>query len=162
MATLRNTGAYQTLVYDFTNEVYVVCPNCEKKAIVKAVKLYDENVKLICPNCGYNKMPDKNFIGLYNSKKTKIQISGVVVISAGIDPYFYLPLWLKTTIGENTLWAYNYEHLNFIKDFVRAKLRERNIDDIRNKSLGSRLPKWLTSHKNRELVLKAIDRLKAK
>jgi hypothetical protein len=41
-------------------------------------------------------------------------------------------------------------------------LRERNDVEYSNKSLGSRLPKWMTSKKNREEVLKAIDKLKNK
>ena len=78
------------------------------------------------------------------------------------DPYFHQPLWLKSDCGENTLWAYNYEHLDFLERHVEAKLRERNIESIENKSLGSRLPKWITSKKNRELVLKTIKQLKEK
>ena len=33
---------------------------------------------------------------------------------------------------------------------------------MKNKSLGSRLPKWMTSKKNRETILKAITQLKNK
>lgn len=129
---------------------------------MKSEKLYDENVKLVCTNCGFNKTPEKEFVGRSNSKSPNSLIKNIVVIGGGIDPYFYLPLWLTANVGENLFWAYNYEHLNFIKDFVSAKLRERNIDNMSNKSLGSRLPKWITSQKNREVILKTIEKLEKK
>lgn len=162
MNKIRNKNSYETLVYDFTKEVFVVCPNCKKKAFVKSEKLYDENVKLVCTNCGFNKTPEKEFVGRSNSKSPNSLIKNIVVIGGGIDPYFYLPLWLTANVGENLFWAYNYEHLNFIKDFVSAKLRERNIDNMSNKNLGSRLPKWITSQKNREVILKTIEKLEKK
>lgn len=160
--TLRNNNAYETLIYGFTNEVYVVCPNCKKRAVVTAQKLYDDKVKLVCTHCGYNKTPHQNIVRISNSLDNKLARGSVMVISAGIDPYFYQPVWLSQNVGEHTLWAYNYNHLNFLKDFVSAKLRERDIDKMSNKSLGSRLPKWLTSHKNRDSILKAIDKLLSK
>lgn len=162
MNEIRNKNAYETLVYDFIKEAYVTCPNCKKKAIVKAEKFFDENVKLVCPNCGFNKTPDNEYTRRSNTKDSKSIIKNIVVIREGIDPYFYLPLWLSTNVGENLFWAYNYEHLHFIKDFVSAKLRERNIENMSNKSLGSRLPKWITSHKNRDLILKTIEKLEKK
>lgn len=160
MNEIRNKNAYETLVYDFTKEVYVVCPNCQKKAIVKSEKFYDEDVRLICPSCGLNKTPKIQFSG-YTSD-TKSLIKSILIIGGGIDPYFHLPLWLSINVGENLFWAYNYQHLNFIKDFVVAKLRERNIGNMSNKSLGSRLPKWITSHKNRDIIVKTIEKLEKK
>lgn len=140
MNEIRNKNSYETLVYDFTKEVYV-----------------------ICPNCGFNKTPEKESIRHSNMKNSNNLIKNIVVIGGGIDPYFYLPLWLSTNVGENLFWAYNYEHLNFIKGFVSAKLRERNIEEsMSNKSLGSRLPKWITSHKNRDIILKTIEKLEKK
>lgn len=162
MNEIRNKDSYETLVYDFTRGVFVVCPNCEKKATVKSETLYGKEIKLICPDCGFNKTPELAYIGRSSSKKSTNSTKGTVVIGHGIDPYFHLPLWLSTNVGENLFWAYNYEHLNFIKEFVYAKLRERNINDMRNQSLGSRLPKWITSHKNREVILKTIEKLEKK
>jgi hypothetical protein len=60
------------------------------------------------------------------------------------------------------LWAYNYDHLNFLKDHIQATLRERNAQEPSNQSLGSRLPAWMTSAKNREAVLKGIAHLQQK
>jgi hypothetical protein len=57
------------------------------------------------------------------------------------------------------LWAYNAEHLNFLRRYVSAELRERLV--MRNTSLASRLPKWIKSAKNRDAALKGLDRLDA-
>jgi hypothetical protein len=65
----------------------------------------------------------------------------------------------NTPCGGQTLWAYNLGHLDFIEAFVTAELRERQPDDRygwSNRSLFSRLPKWMQSAKNREQILKAI------
>lgn len=167
MTTQRTKDTYQKHIYDFIKDIYVVCPNCSEKGIVKTdeplFSNIDENkIKLICSKCGYNKRLSEMSPGISFNKKSKISISKYFAIGDLNDPYFHQALWLKNECGENTLWAYNYEHLDFLKRHVEAKLRERNIESIENKSLGSRLPKWISSKKNRELVLKALKQLREK
>ncbi len=60
------------------------------------------------------------------------------------------------------LWAYNYKHLDFIENHIKAELRTRENSAIKNRSLGSRLPKWMSSKKNRKELLKGIEKLKKK
>jgi hypothetical protein len=60
------------------------------------------------------------------------------------------------------MWAYNREHIAFLKLHIEAKLRERNGQELANKSLGSRLPKWMNSKKNREPLLKSLTELQNK
>ncbi|CAN5159115.1 hypothetical protein BH09BAC4_BH09BAC4_05150 [soil metagenome] len=79
--------------------------------------------------------------------------------SAATDLYFGLPLWLTAPCGSHQLWAYNYEHLLFIREHIDAQLRERNGLARRNQSLGSRLPKWMLAKKHRAKVLKAVAHL---
>lgn len=162
MTISRNNKSYEVLIYDFTAEVEVVCPNCSKKALVKTDKFHDENAKLICIQCRYSKISNKSPAKNIKTKDYNALLQNAVVIAAGIDPYFRLPLWRTAYIGANLFWVYNMAHLNFIKDFVSAKLRERDNSEMRNKSLGSRLPKWITSSKNRALILKTIERLEKK
>ncbi len=77
-----------------------------------------------------------------------------------IDPYFGFPLWLKVDCCDEILWAYNREHLNVLKSYVAAVQRQRNF---RNKwSMVTRLPQWIKSAKNRDKLLKCLDRLEAK
>jgi predicted nucleic-acid-binding Zn-ribbon protein len=162
MITQRTKDTYEKQIYDFIKDIDIVCPSCLKKAIVKSdssLSLFhniDKNlVRIICTNCGYSKLHTE-------IPKGEAIIQRTFIIGGAIDPYFHQPLWLKIKYGENTLWAYNYEHLEFLEKHVEAKLRERNIESIKNNSLGSRLPKWITSKKNRELVLKTIKQLKDK
>jgi len=74
-----------------------------------------------------------------------------------LDPYFGNDLWYKMSCLGHMLWAYNSRHLEFLRDFVSSPLRQREPNF--NQSLASRLPKWITSSKNRGEVLKCIDRL---
>jgi hypothetical protein len=67
---------------------------------------------------------------------------------------------LQANVGEYVLWAYNYEHLIFLQQHVAATLRERKGEEKMNQSLGSRLPRWMTSAKNREKVVHYIEELK--
>lgn len=81
------------------------------------------------------------------------------VLGAAVDPYFRQPLWLTISCCGQLLWAYNPEHLALLKQLVGARLRERNGLPPANKSLGSRLPRWMTAAGNRQKVLKAIGEL---
>ncbi len=96
-----------------------------------------KNKRIICEKCGFNKILTENSTYSYN-------------------------LWFSMDCCGEELWAYNRKHLNFLKEHVEATLRERNDLPFSNKSLGSRLPKWMTSSKNRENVLKAIEKLNNK
>jgi hypothetical protein len=67
-------------------------------------------------------------------------------------------LWLQISCCHETLWAYNFKHLEIIEQYVSAKLRERTRKG-RNSFL-SKLPDWLKSAKNRDEILKAIGKLR--
>ena len=89
---------------------------------------------------------------------TLAQVEGV----AGFYRFFHLPVWLSVDFSGETLWAYNLEHLNFLAEHVGAKLRERNSLAFNVRSIGARLPRWMTAADNREAILKAIEKLKEK
>ncbi len=167
MTTLRTKDSYQKQVYDFIKDIYVVCPSCGAQAIIitqefSVRKVYDQEIKLICAKCGHNKRLEEKPDSILHSSSNKIISGKYLIIGGAIDPYFHLPLWLTINCCENILWAYNYEHLDFLRVHIEAKLRERNTQEMSNKSLGSRLPKWMTSKKNRVTILKGITHLKAK
>lgn len=165
---LRTKDSYQTFVSDFINfDILVVCPNCSKQAIVKPDNFSFKNVeqsdvKVICLNCGYSKKLLEKPNSILYSSNYKVITERHYVIGGAIDPFFYLPLWLKTGFEGHTLWAYNLKHLDFLHGHIKAKLRERNGQELFNNSLGSRLPKWMTSKKNREILLKKINELQNK
>jgi hypothetical protein len=79
------------------------------------------------------------------------------------DPYFHAQRRLQTGTRHGLLWAYNPEHLSEIRRFVAAGLRERApwYDTGQKMTLVARLPAWIKSAKNRDEVLRAIDRLRA-
>ncbi|WP_078949048.1 hypothetical protein [Streptomyces mutabilis] len=79
------------------------------------------------------------------------------------DPYFDVRLRLQTETRHGWVWAYNLEHLELIKRFVQAPLRESipRHDHGRRMTVVARLPSWMQQAKNRDEVLRAITRIHA-
>ena len=73
------------------------------------------------------------------------------------DPHFGFRLWLQTRCAGDVLWAYNAEHLAFLREYVSASVRERTPNA--NGSLASRLPRWIKQAQNRAAVIRAARRL---
>lgn len=78
----------------------------------------------------------------------------------GTDPLFGLDLWLRSMFRSHVLWAYNADHLRFLREYVAADLRERV--PTQNGSTASRLPKWIKSARNRDDLLAAIIKLETR
>jgi hypothetical protein len=140
-----------TRIYEFNDELLVVCPKCQKMAKVVPESLSEKpNTQLfsprkfICLNCPYR--------DVWNGKQ--------ILTGANVDWYFRLSLWLQISCCNETFWAYNFKHLEIIEQYVSAKLRERTKKG-RNSFL-SKLPTWLKSAKNRDEILRAIEKLKSK
>jgi len=139
-------------IYDFSEEFLVVCPRCAALAKVIPVEPDSKEFarrlfaprRLICSTCVYRDLFNGRTIGL----------------GANVDWYFRQPLWLQISCCGETLWAYNLKHLEFIENYVAAKLRRRTPNI--NKSMASRLPQWLKSAKNRDEIFRAIAKLKGK
>lgn len=159
----KRFNVYDKSLYEFITSILVKCPKCSKKAYVKSNGISgDENeVKIICLNCGmnryYSETPTEK---VKTSKNGKIIEMRQLIIGGNVDPFFKFALWLQKDLSSGLLWAYNYEHLAFLENHVSAKLRERNINEMQNKSLGSRLPKWITSKKKQSRSLNGIKKLK--
>lgn len=79
------------------------------------------------------------------------------------DPYFGVPLWLQLETRHGWLWAYNLAHLDLLRRFVQAPLRERApwYDTGQKMTLVARLPLWIKRAKNRDEILRAITRIRA-
>lgn len=147
----KDNGEWLT---DFGELFLVVCPNCNKCANVTPIfkdTIAEENwinkiesAKLTCLNCGYSKTKDK-----------------IKILNIGdCDFYFQLPLWLEESCKKDKIWAYNYRHLNFLEDYIKSDIKEQNNNY--NKSIISRLPKWIKKASNKEDILKVIQKLKEK
>jgi hypothetical protein len=108
--------------------------------------------RLVCHGCGLARTWEGRSIGFWRSSDGPAE-----------DPYFGLPLWLQTETRHGRLWAYNPEHLDLIRQFVAASLRERApwYDTGQKTTLVARLPGWIKKAKNRDEVLRVIDRTRA-
>ena len=166
-------------IWDFGREFLVRCPRCAAKAVVGQVpgdeppeaahKGYEHygHRRVTCIACGY--VEDADFTRVTYAR-TRWMIGPLQpheierdrrAARAGepTDWYFRYPLWLQTPCAGHILWAYNATHLAFIEAYVGAAMRERM--PRLNRSLASRLPRWLKEAKHREEVLRAIERLKS-
>lgn len=142
----RSKSGYDKFLGEFAGLIYVVCPTCHQRAIVENPQMSSGAYRITCSHCGFSRVTNA------------FQFSRISRVTVA-DPYFGLPLWLTTRCGNNQLWAYNYEHLRFLREHIEAQLRERNGLAMRNQSLGSRLPKWMLTKKHRQSVIKSIEYL---
>ncbi len=76
----------------------------------------------------------------------------------GFDPYYAYRLFLNIAVRQGQICVYNPTHLEILKKFIQADLRERKFSNY-NRSYFSRLPAWIKSTRNRKEILKAILRL---
>jgi hypothetical protein len=127
-----------------------------------------------CGNCGFkwlksvvHKADDKNLPSTYSVICEACGETAALALHWSFarfglphDPVFGLPLWLQISCLGETLWAYNAEHLDRLRAYVGATLRERTVFS-RGGSIA-RLPAWMSAAKNRRAVLTAFERLQAK
>lgn len=165
-ATPRRFQDEQVTVWDFAGEILVRCPRCDGCARIVAVPEGHEGPtpwitrRLVC-GCGYV------------AEHTPVVVAGRRSPRGDVaDPYLGLPLWLQATCCTNrVLWAYNLRHLDFLAEFVGAKLRERSPEPgppqwgtppvwHRRMTMVAKLPAWLKSAKHRAEILRTIARLR--
>ena len=130
----------------FSASALVRCPRCERIAhferrpctVVDARGRRYPQTRVICRSCGLCR------------------------INTGPSRCCRPPLWLQTETRHGQLWAYDLRHLDLIRRFVAADLRERApwYETGRKMTLVGRLPAWIKSAKNRDEVLRAVDRLR--
>lgn len=148
----RNQGQQLS---NFWGEILVCCPQCSNEALVRfnpetwgieegeAVGS-DTSVSLTCSHCALAK------------KENPLHL---IISSQAVDPFFQLPLWLQTSVAGEILWAYNETHFSFLENYVAAELREHGVP-VENRSLASRLPKWIKAGKNRDRVLDGLAKIR--
>ncbi|MEU0410602.1 hypothetical protein ABZ307_22690 [Streptomyces griseorubiginosus] len=115
-----------------TGSVLVRCPRCDR---IAHFAWPDQEPRVICRSCG--------------------------LCRAG-HGFGRPPLWLRAGTRHGELWAYNLAHLDLIRRFVAAQLRERDpwYEHGRKMTCVARLPAWVKRAKNRDEVLRTIDRMR--
>jgi hypothetical protein len=106
---------------------------------------------LVCRSCGLSRShQDRRLVFRFGS-------------GPATDPFFDLPLWLQAATRHGSVWAYNVEHLQLIRRFVRAPLRERApwYETGPKMTFIARLPAWMKRARNRTEVLRALDRMQS-
>jgi hypothetical protein len=105
-------------------------------------------INLTCKYCKTVNKVNEN----WESYVAKYNDSGI------IDPAFGLPLWYQGTVKGDIIWAYNLRHLTEIRNYVQATLRERSTDKFKM-TMVEKLPDFIKMAKNRDEVLKALQRM---
>lgn len=132
---------------EFQTEVLVVCPSCRKQALAR-VDYLQQIARLLCSSCGYSK-----------KKTTEIRMLGVKGnIQVAAHVYFSAVLWLEKPFKDDVVWAYNYAHLDYLEDYIAATLREHK--DRTHFTLLEKLPKFYHEAKNRNALLKLINKMR--
>ena len=140
----------------------VHCPRCGERATVGAGRGRSPS-RLVCTSCG-----------LLRDGTASLAYDGTVSQTLGRrgpwrrdrTPRLHWPapyceayaLWLRETCcGGQVLWASNAAHLEYLRSYVAADLREGKRAP--NKTLQHYLPAWLKDAKHRDEVLRALDRM---
>lgn len=118
----------------------VTIPNCKEKS---------DSITVACKHC--------NNVRTYTPRYEEYRLFYKSTGTDIKDSVFNLPLWLQTEVKGEILWAYNRKHLSDIRDYVAAKLREREVDNYT--TMVEKLPSFIKSAKNRAAILKAINKM---
>ncbi|WP_062176519.1 hypothetical protein [Dysgonomonas macrotermitis] len=165
-ATVSHDGSY----WGWKN-AELKCLHCMHKENRADLLLYEVTVRRNCPDCGkqisaeINNLknppkemnvtcPDCSFSAKYTTNISSYRLVNKLNGMKG-DPLFNYPLWLQGEVKRNLFWAYNREHLEEIRSYVDAELRERQ--SLYLMTMVARLPQFIKEAKNRDDILKKID-----
>lgn len=76
----------------------------------------------------------------------------------GLDPYFGLEFFYHKRIKGDLLWVLNLDHCNKLISYIEAD--QRYTREREKWSMIANLPKWMILSKNRDMVLKALLKIK--
>ena len=153
----------------------IKCPNCMFSQINRK-ESFDVELKCNCSNCAseiriqipnVNEPKDKISVKCNSCGETQSYAPRNITLESiyeyngkPTEPYFQLPLWLVESVKGHSLWAYNHEHLSYLKEYVAADLREKNGRQFW--TMVEKLPEWIKSSKNIEAVIRGIEKLEKK
>jgi hypothetical protein len=139
-------------LYGWAEPVLVVCSACAGRATVTSIggSGFSARRRLVCAACGLAR-----------------EASGERSTWGGpVDPWFGCDLWLAAPFRGHTVWAYNGEHAECLRNFVAASLRERSspparsgADRIDEMTMVEKLPSWYKAATNRRPLVKILDQM---
>jgi ribosomal protein S27AE len=184
----RSRASDARFLFHWPHEIEVECPRCGQRALVHGLPKrlsctscglsrsdgtygrMEAFIRRRCPRCGVwitRRIVRKGVVqSIAVSCPTCRAVSNVrptgwrSLSPEASDPWFGLPLWLRTELRGREIWAWNREHLAFLREWLGATLRER-VPNV-NRSVASRLPAWMKAAGNREDVVRALDRMAAR
>ncbi|MBF0269439.1 MAG: hypothetical protein HQL44_12695 [Alphaproteobacteria bacterium] len=151
----------------FFHSQLVACPQCGKRT---ELFYRNQEVRLACLMCGHS----RNMGCLSNPEGDPAIVNGTPGVdftasrfSWSLAAWKSVRLWLRTPCCGEELWAYNLEHLLYLKAYITASLRERRQERRtpksplawQNTALISRMPQWMKDRRNRDAILSAIAKL---
>ena len=131
-----------------------LCKSCEQHIKVEK-RMQEKPIEELSVTC--KKCKKKH---IYHPKNNRVHISTTLVKGGIADDYFGCKLWLAASFRNEYFMAYNYEHLDYLKQYIGASLRERTSKEL--VTMVQRLPTFIKSAKNRAKLLKLIDKLEKK
>ena len=149
-------GQPARLGYHFIDRILVDCPQCGGPAIVRLEEANDDRTSIgwVMPLLSAARRMTCTRCAAHRRQAAR----------AWTRPTMGLPLRLRAETRHGTLYAYNEDHLDYIEDYVRNRLRREIVEpgSFRNQSIASRLPRWVKAAGNRDEVLKAIATMRKK
>lgn len=139
----------QKRITEFHQNVAVHCPACTAKAFA-TVDYTARKARLSCLHCGFSK--DASTEGKIGNTKAGIQMAAHL--------YFDASLWYRSPFRNDVFFAFNEEHLDYLKQYIGARLREHK--DRTHFTLLEKLPKFYHDARNRDALLKLIGKLEKK
>lgn len=135
--------------YDVHNQ----CKNCGRYYrvdIEDPAKQHFSALHVKCPYCGTMMSGEVH--------KTAEAFSYAAEINKGKEPWFGLELWFLTSFQGKPIWAINGEHLTYLIDYLSADLREKPMGR-RKKTQSDHLPTFMKTAKNRERIVKLLEKM---
>jgi Zn ribbon nucleic-acid-binding protein len=133
----------------FQDVALVHCPSCSAQATVRH---QHGALRLTCVHCGFSQTATSGDCGRLSFESYE----------AGRPP-FDARLWLEAECCRERLWALNERHLAYIADYVAELQRNREFPSPSgNRQLAYKFPKWMKLAKNRDEILRVVERLGAK
>lgn len=139
-----------TRLSDVDGEVWVCCPSCGRQALARRDD-HEKRARLICPRCGYQKEA---------STLSSLPGGSPCEVILPAHAYFDARLWFSHPFKNDLFWAYNPAHLDYLEQYISAKLREHR--DRTHFTLLEKLPTFYHESRNRGPLLKLIAALREK